>query len=146
MARPPAIWGRETFAMAVSSNSMKVARVTVIAISQGLMAFVRSKLVGSAMVVAAILASAVLRWWTRPIGRKLKRGYDNLGSFRLEENASWREPALAETHDCSDSRPPQSGIDCLVSVPRRKERVAALIQHIDRRRGRSLKSSFNAIP
>jgi len=32
--------GRETFAMAVSSSSMNVARVTVIAISQGLMAFV----------------------------------------------------------------------------------------------------------
>jgi hypothetical protein len=43
--------------MAVSSNSMNVARVTVIAISQGLMAFVCSKLVESAMVVAAILAS-----------------------------------------------------------------------------------------
>src|SRR6266481_990373 len=32
------MWGRETLAMLVSSSSIKVARVTVIAISQGLIA------------------------------------------------------------------------------------------------------------
>jgi hypothetical protein len=36
-ARPPAIWGRATLAMAVSRSSMKVARVTVMAMNQGLM-------------------------------------------------------------------------------------------------------------
>ena len=40
--------------MAVSSNSMNVARVTVMAISQGLIAFVWSILADSAMVPAAI--------------------------------------------------------------------------------------------
>jgi len=39
-ARPPAMCGKATLAMAVSSNSMKVAKVTVIAIIHGLMGFI----------------------------------------------------------------------------------------------------------
>src|SRR6266481_1415419 len=35
-ARPPAIWGKATLAMAVSRSSMKVASVTVTAMIQGL--------------------------------------------------------------------------------------------------------------
>src|SRR5215470_8023866 len=45
---------------------------------------------------------------------------------RFEENASWRETALAGTHDCSDSGRCNRGIDGLLSVPRREERFPAL--------------------
>jgi len=65
--------GRETFAMAVSSNSMNVARVTVIAISQGLIAFVWPILVESAMVPAALLLRSSNQMLKRPNGRKLKK-------------------------------------------------------------------------
>src|SRR5437879_1785851 len=51
------MWGRETFAMAVSSSSMNVASVTVMAISHGLTSLVRSVLVERTAVAAAIFAS-----------------------------------------------------------------------------------------
>src|SRR5215831_6142036 len=109
--------------MAVSSNSMNVARVTVIAISQGLMAFVWSKLVESATVVAAILASCSTQMAAETDRSQInRRNITVCDRCNCEENASWRETALAGTYDCSDSGRRNRGIDGLVSVPRRGER------------------------
>src|ERR1700690_121565 len=60
--RLPAMWGRETLAMLVSSTSMKVASVTAIAMIQGLTAG-RGRAAPSA-VSAAVLISP--KPWVRP--------------------------------------------------------------------------------
>ena len=54
------MWGRDTFAMAVSSSSMNVAKVTVIAISHGLTLRSRTAPKGMSTTWVAILLFAVL--------------------------------------------------------------------------------------
>src|SRR5215831_14291079 len=98
------MWGRETFAMAVSSSSMNVASVTVMAISQGLMAFVWSILVESARVPAAIFTSCRTQMADETARSQImKRSIGVLTAPKGVENASWLETGLVGISYCSDS-------------------------------------------
>src|SRR6266436_3023441 len=115
--------GRETFAMAVSSSSMNVASVTVMAISHGLTSLVRSMLVERTAVAAAIFASCSTQMADETERSQIiKRSIGVLVAPKGDENASWLETALAGTQDCSDSVRRNQGIDGLVSVSRRGTR------------------------
>ena len=109
--------------MAVSSSSMNVARVTVMAISHGLTSLVRSVLVEGTAVAAAIFASCSTQMADETERSQIiKRSIGVLVAPKGDENASWLETALAGTQDCSDSVRRDQGIDGLVSVSRRGTR------------------------
>ena len=114
--------------MAVSSSSMKVASVTVMAISHGLTSLVRSVLVERTAVAAAICASCSTQMAKETERSQIiKRSIGALTAPKGNDNASWLETALAVTQDCSDTVRSNQGIDGLFAVFAPRLPVAALI-------------------
>jgi hypothetical protein len=115
--------------MAVSSSSINVASVTVMAISHGLTSLVRSVLVERTAVAGAIFASCSTQMADETERSQImKRSIGILVAPKGHENASWLETAvaaLAGTQDCSDSVRRNQGIDGLVSISRLGTRFPA---------------------
>src|SRR5260370_6232594 len=83
--------------MAVSSSSMKVASVTVMAISHGLTPLVRSVLVERTAVAAAILASSSTQMADETERSQNKKEYRGSCWSNGDENASWLENSLSRS-------------------------------------------------